>query len=378
MTDHETIRHPLVDAVHAGWVQSESRSAVIYLSEGRADLFVQAASGDVRVVLVTDELSSLTEAYYQAMRDYRGAWVVRGQGGTLRDGITGAKLAAIDDVLASPAIRDIDDVAVDYLRPKPTDQLEILLNASVRHRADADAVLGGFAEQATTTLQGVAPMGWGVTEPATVGWDRAELTAFARRRMPADTQFALAGTRTHPLTGTLGVRRTDRGLEEISQLFLGVGAAGSDSATAAPERVLGLLAAGEEKTMPLIALALARPGVSSQLRSPVLQAPANPLALLIGAPGVRALGLDPARMVAEFGAIAVGRPRIPALLFPLGTLDDLGWPRVEAVLGAVDAERLGALLGSGTTILDGLNARHRMDTGLNDTGTSESGGKHGA
>ena len=51
---------------------------------------------------------------------------------------------------------------------------------------------------------------------------------------------------------------------------------------------------------------------------------------------------------------------------------------MEAVLGAVDAERLGALLGSGNTILDGLRARHRMDTGLNDTGTSESGGKHGA
>lgn len=377
MTDQdiEQIRHPLVDAVHAGWVQSESRSTVIYLSEGRADLFVQAANGGVRVVLVTDELSSLTEAYYQAMRDYRGAWVVRGQGGTLRDGITGAKLSAIDEVLASPAINGIDDVAVDYLRPKPADQLEILLSASVRHRAAADAVLGGFAEQAATTLQGVAPEGWGVTEPATVGWDRAELTAFARRRMPADTQFALTGTRAHPLTGTLGVRRTDRGLEEISQLFLGVGPAGSDSASTAPERVLGLLASGEEKTMPLIALALARPGVSSQLRSPVLQAPPNPLALLIGAPGVRALGLDPARMVAEFGAIAVGRPRIPALLFPLGTLDELGWPRVEAVLGAVDAERLGALLGSGSTILDGLNARHRRD---DDTGMSESEGRHGA
>lgn len=351
------MRHPLVDSVHTGWVRSESRAPVVYLSEGRADLFVQAGAQGLAVVLVTDALSSLSEPYCQAMSDSGGAWVVRAGDGTLRDGLSGARLEQISDAVGRTAVSATDGVADAFLRPKPAEHLELVISVSMRHKALATTRLGGPLELLSQRLRGEQPSSWGVHEPAGTAWDRDQLTTFARSRMPDDTRFVATGRRDSPMIATIAVSRTGQGLEETTRAFIGMGLPGADRARTAVETVTAALAALDETGMPLIAVALARPSQVSQLRPPLLQLPPSPLALLIGPPGVKALGLDPARLAGEFGAVVVGRPRIPGLLFPLGTLDVNGWDQLDRLLASFDQGRLNTALGTNRDALRGLDTR---------------------
>ena len=70
----------------------------------------------------------------------------------------------------------------------------------------------------------------------------------------------------------------------------------------------------------------------------------EPLALLIGPAGVRALGIDASRWIEEVGGTAVGSPRLPGALLPLGSVDGGGWPRLNEVLDTLDHDKLAALL----------------------------------
>jgi hypothetical protein len=74
------------------------------------------------------------------------------------------------------------------------------------------------------------------------------------------------------------------------------------------------------------------------------------MALLIGPPGVRALQISVDQMKREFGAVSVGRPRIPGLLFSLGSLGEPTWPRLDAILTAMGGDQVNEILG--------LPARH--------------------
>ncbi len=354
------IRHPLIDSVHVGWVHTESRAPVIHLSEGRADLFNQAAANGLRVILVTDELSALTEPYYQAMTGNRGSWVVRAQDGSLRNGVSGARLEHVAEALDSHLIANTDDVAVAFLRPQPIDQLELIITASVRHKALSTTVLGGALESLSTVLRGTPPSGWDVHEPISGAWDRQALTEYARGRMPAETLLLANDPDGPPLIATILAQRSTHGVEETTKAFIGMGIPGSEGVRTAAERTLeafAQLAAPTTSGMPLIAFALARPGSVRQLHSPVLPIPPVPLALLIGPPGVKALGLDAARCRRDFDAIVVGRPRIPGLLFPLGDLDGRGWETLDALLASFDQTKMNALLGENESLLAGLDTR---------------------
>lgn len=354
------IRHPLIDSVHAGWVHTESRAPVIHLSAGRADLFSQATANGLRIVLVTDELSALTEPYYQAMTGHRGAWVVRAHDGSLRDGVSGARLAHVAQVLDAQPIDSADDIAIAFLRPQPADQLELIITASVRHKALSTTVLGGALHSLSTDLRGVPPTGWDVHEPVSAAWDRPALTQYARGRMPSETLFVANGLDGPPLIATVLAQRSSHGVEETTKAFIGLGLPGSEGVLTAPSRTVEAftrLAAPTASGMPLIAFALARPGSARQLHFPVLSLPPVPLALLIGPPGVKALGLDPARYRQEFDAIVVGRPRIPALLFPLGDLDGGGWEALDTLLASFDRAKMNTLLGENEGLLAGLDTR---------------------
>jgi hypothetical protein len=97
-------------------------------------------------------------------------------------------------------------------------------------------------------------------------------------------------------------------------------------------------------------LIMARPGRDDLLIPAFLQHPPTPMALLIGPPGVRALEISVDQMVRQFGALRVGRPRIPGLLFSLGSLEDATWPLLDEILSAIGGEQVNEVLG--------LSSRH--------------------
>ena len=72
------------------------------------------------------------------------------------------------------------------------------------------------------------------------------------------------------------------------------------------------------------------------------------MALLIGPPAALDISVD--QMIHEFGALRVGRPRIPGLLFSLGSLEDATWPLLDQILMAIGGDQVNEVLG--------LSSRH--------------------
>ena len=73
-------------------------------------------------------------------------------------------------------------------------------------------------------------------------------------------------------------------------------------------------------------------------------------------------------MTAEFGAVVVGRPRIPGLLFPLGRMGEPTWLRLDAILGTVDRGLLERTLGRTADLL-----RHAARSGTEQGGDARVG-----
>jgi len=143
--------------------------------------------------------------------------------------------------------------------------------------------------------------------------------------------------------------------------LVGVGRIGDprslDRLRLVPE-ILGTLAA---RQLPLFGLVLSRAGTENLTYPPVLELPPRPLAMLIGAPGIRDLGLDPEAMRDRHGAQIVG------LLHAGPSRDEDAGPDTAEVLmiyASPDAWGTGAGRGLMTTALDRLRAAGFADVTL--------------
>jgi hypothetical protein len=141
------------------------------------------------------------------------------------------------------------------------------------------------------------------------------------------------------------VQRTAQGVEEITEAQLNLGVPSTVAFGDQRTRLLSWLADLTATAMPLVALVMARPGRADLLLPPQLTHPPTPVALLIGPPGVRALSIDVDAMVERFGALRVGRPRIPGVLFPLGALGEPTWSRLDEILSAIGRDRVSEQIG---------------------------------
>jgi hypothetical protein len=337
-------KHPLSDSEGDGSVRTESRARIVHLSAGRLDLLGKVARAGGRTILVTDGLSRLTEPFRAQLEELGGRWVVRGLD-ELRNGLTGRRLDAFPDAIHVGPPEGVDDVALAYLRTETPEVTQLVCSASVRHRAADETLLGGALEILAGAAGGVAPSGWGTHEPAGRPWDRAALTRFARERMPSTSRLVVTGSRDTPIAATVTVQRTDHGVEELVTGLVSLGPIDADATVdrvAALPDVLTRLAAAQ---LPLFALLLTRPGRADLLHTALLPAPPAPVAMLIGAPAVRELGLEPGRFVREFGAVVAGRPRIPALVFPFRGSPAQQIDAFGAVLRAIGADRVAAATG---------------------------------
>jgi Family of unknown function (DUF6177) len=349
-----TVQHPLLDfAGHIGdqsggtaYAATESRSPVIFLNAGRVSLLAQAQHEGRRVVLVTDELSCLTPAFAEVWREAGAAWVVRSPNG-LREGFTGRRLHDVGEVFTASAIRSVDDVDLGFLRPAPATAVQVLAIISLRHQARLTTILGGPMAELTKIASGSTLQVWGAHEPAGNRWRREDLTTFAQSQMPGPVLVVGVGRR---FRSTLTVQRTSAGIEEITEAHLSLGVPSTVAFEDHRNRMITYLAGLAENAMPLVGLIMARPGRDDLLIPAFLQHPPVPTALLIGPPAVRALDISVDQMTRQFGALRVGRPRIPGLLFSLGSLEDATWPLLDEILTAIGGDQVNEILG--------LSSRH--------------------
>ena len=349
-----SMRHPLLDfggtfdaqpdTGPTGYAATESRSPVIFLNAGRISLLSQARDEGRRAVLVTDELSYLTPAFAEVWREAGAAWVVRGRNG-LREGFTGRRLSEIGEVFTATGIRGVDEIDLGFLRPSPATAVQVMAVISLRHKARATTRLGGPVTGLARFAGGAPPRAWGAHEPAGNLWSREDLTGFAQSQMPGPVLVVAAGVR---FRSTIVVQRTKVGIEEITEAHLSLGVPSTVAFEDHRRRLLRYLSDLAENAMPLVGLIMARPGREDLLIPALLQHPPTPMALLIGPPGVRALDLSIDLMRRQFGAVSVGRPRIPGLLFSLGSLGEPTWPALDAILTAMGGDQLNEILGLST------------------------------
>lgn len=367
---HLAVAHPAVDGSDDAILQHETRSEVVHLSEARSDLLRRASTDGRRVVLVTDERSSLTYPMHDALVGTGGVWVVREDGGTLRDGTDGRVLSSVSAATdrtapvltaagaAAPSGPAAAAVSPVFLRAQPTGDgpvaadvrrrldaplgRQLVVSVSVRHQARRTTLLGRTAEILAERLTGGPVLGWGVREPALVPWDRTALTAYARGRMPEDARLVVVGD---GFVGTVVVRRTSAGLEETTQLLVHAGPSASDAARAVVDVVPAALEQLSATLVPLFGLVTTRTGRADLLVPSVLETPVVPLAMLLGPPAVRELGLDLRLMADQHDAQVVGRRRVPGVVVPLGTFDHADWDRLAGVARTLGADRVLAAVG---------------------------------
>ena len=367
---HLAVAHPAVDGSDDAILQHETRSEVVHLSEARSDLLRRASGDGRRVVLVTDERSSLTYPMHDALVGTGGVWVVREDGGTLRDGTDGRVLTSVSAATdrtapeltapgaASPSGSAAAAVSSVFLRAQPTGDgpvaadvrrrldaplgRQLVVSVSVRHQARRSTLLGRTTEILAERLTGGPVLGWGVREPALVPWDRTALTAYTRGRMPEDARLVVVGD---GFVGTVVVRRTSAGLEETTQLLVHAGPSGSDAARAVVDAVPATLEQLSSTLVPLFGLVTTRTGRADLLVPSVLETPVVPLAMLLGPPAVRELGLDLRLMADQHDAQVVGRRRVPGVVVPLGTFDHADWDRLAGVARTLGADRVLAAVG---------------------------------
>ncbi|MGP3533804.1 DUF6177 family protein [Microbacterium sp. RD1] len=333
--------HPLVDGAGEHWVLTETRADVLALTQGMSDLLGRTAAEGRRPLVVSGEYARMTQPLAEALSAVHGHWVVRTTADGCYDTRTGAALDSPPDVLDLPPHPSRDGVHPAFLRATISNRLHLVVTASTRHRVSRPVRLGGVLESIAQETTGAPPEHWGALEPMLAGWDRDDLTERSRRRMPTDSRWAAVSSGAHPLVATLAVARTSEGLEETTRVWVDA----DDARGTVGERGRQLLAAAATIGMPLMGVAFAAIGSPDLARRPTASPPPEPLALLVGPPGIRALGVDAVKWTGDVGGATVGSPRLPGVLIPLGSVDGGGWQRLAEVLAPLDRERVWRMLG---------------------------------
>ena len=339
-----TLEHPLVDAAGPGWAATETRAPVVSLSVAMSDFLRRVSAAGDRPIVVSGEQSRMTQPLAQALSSIGGHWVLRTTDDGCYDARSGAPLASPEGVLLLPPQASRSGVHPAFLKAPIATRLQLVLTVSTRHRVSRPLRLGGVAEVSIETVTGTPPSAWGPTEPLVAPWDRDGLTELARRRVPDDSRWAVIAPAPNRAIATVQVSRTTEGLEETTRVWADISGPGEQRAAGLGLEARQVLARTAEVGMPLLGVAFAHIGAPDLARRAAAEPPPQPLALLIGPPGVRAMGVEPGRWAGEFGAAIVGSPRLPGVLLPLGSVQGGGWERLGGVLGAVEGERLTELL----------------------------------
>lgn len=340
MSERAVYPHPLLDARGEGVVITRSESARVALAPGRADFLVSARRAQRRPILVTGADAAVSEPLLRLLRETGGAWGVEGREGETWDGLTGRRLSLAEAASRRSPVGP-EDLHPRFLEADSAPQsLRLRVSVARRHRDALETVIGGDIEALSVDLTGTAPAGWGMHEPAGIPWDKTAITAHARES-GGTARYVVAGASADaPLIGQVAVHPTRKGVEELSDLVVSVGDEDAPETSARLQtavRGLESVAAG----VPLFAAVFAEPGRADLFRAARLPRPSWPVAILIGAPAMRAFELDADELAAAHGGRVLGKRRIPSLLLDFGALDPVtSWTRLRAFADAVGEERM--------------------------------------
>jgi hypothetical protein len=338
-----TVAHPLLDAAGPGWAGTETRAPIVALTTGMSDFLHKTASQGLRPIVVSSEFSRMTQPLAQVLSAVQGHWVVRTRTDGFYDAHTGIRIEAPADALA-PGPPTADNVHPLFVRAQVASTLQVVATVSTRHRVTRPVRLGGVAEAGVALFSGAEPAAWGAIEPLLAPWDRDDLTERSRRRIPLDSHWIAVGGGDRATLATVQVGRTSEGLEETTRVWAAVPGVGREAGATAIVEAREFLARAATVGLPLIGITFAAIGAPDLARRATASPQPEPLALLIGPVGIRALGVDAKRWIEEVGGTAVGSPRLPGVLLPLGSVDGGGWTRLDEVLATLDPDRLGELL----------------------------------
>lgn len=332
--------HPLLDAGGTEpdgvrWSLTETRAPTVHLSPGRVNLIGVAARSGHRLVLATDELSGLTPAFAHAWQSAGAWWLVRDTHGGLREGFTGRALSDVGDLWRTTTY-DFGDVAPAHLLVRPTDALLVSATIALQHPARAETLLGGAVELTATLAGDEHPqLSYGPYEPTGARWDRAQFSRWFAERMPERLVLLAASPSSTSLTWA---DRTRSGLDEVTEATVHAGPVAA--AAGVHGRVSAVLARLAETAMPRVGVVTDRLGSADLLVPPFLQPASRPVAVLVGPPLLRSLGVDPAALAEQVSGRLVGRPKLPSVLVELPQQLDAAWEafrRVDEATGAVEA-----------------------------------------
>lgn len=325
--------HPAVDLVTDRRAIVLSQRPVVGLSTWLTDAVSRFTPANRIVTLVTGPDARLTLPVRTLVAKGVMQWVVQTADRRFYDGLLGTVLDYDDvDFVADAA----QQRAAAFAEAEAPDRLQLLVSLTVEHRATVHAQLGGAVETITRAVTGAPPHGWGLHEPVSEPWNRAELTALARRRMPDETQLTVAG---EGLIGVLTAQRTDRGVEEHLVALVDAGALDRPLEEVREVSKRALVETAEQETIGFAWTHL-RPGRADLTETARVRAMPMPVTLLIGPRAVRGLGRDRLLAAPLPTPLAVGRSRLPGLCWSLGDGDVAPWEQLAALVRYLRPERI--------------------------------------
>ncbi len=335
-------QHPSVDVVTARRAILLVNRPVIGLSSWLVDALSRFTPAGLVVTLVTGPDTRVTLPVRTLIASRVMQWVIQSPDGGFYDGLDGL-----------PQRFDVVEFVARSQRPVPQflevrdhPCWQVLTTLTVEHRADLHTELGLAVEQISTAFGGGVPRGWGLHEPVTEAWDRIELTAVARRRMPTELQLAVVGPQpddadepAETMVAALTAQRTSRGVEE-QVTALSNGGPVTRSVAEIREVSYNLLAAAADTQTVGFAWTHLRPGLADLTEPARARPEPAPTAVLIGPRAVRALGKEILLRAPLPAPEQVGSPRAPALLWRLGANGTPGWEELAGLVRHLRPERI--------------------------------------
>lgn len=343
------INHPLLDGANEGWAATELRSDVVALTPEIADFISRTVQDSNMPIIVSPPYSRMTEALWQMMSQVSGLWLIRTGPDEFYEARSGAQSTSIFEALNATVQNS--EISQEFLRPLPPTTQHIAYNVMTRHRVSRQVRLGGVVEAIAQSRELEDSLRWGAWEPSTADWDRDEVTEFSRKRMPKRSYWSVTGGKPGDVGGTLGIIRTDEGVEETTHLSVNVT---TNSPLPLNEAATQTLRAAANYGMPLIGVALGHQSAFAGCRSPHFSLPPEPLALLLGPAAVRMLKVRPEVWLNNFDAKSLGSPRIPSILFDLKGGDE-GWRILREILATPEPEILAEALDTEPEVAQALS-----------------------
>ncbi|MGO2046649.1 MAG: DUF6177 family protein [Brachybacterium tyrofermentans] len=340
--------HPVADSWPDGLLVYEARHESTVLSAPLRAFIDDARESDRRPVLVTPATSMISWAVAERLREADGMWTVRTLDGRLFNALSGYEAASLAELWIEPteyAMR------LDTFHGAPSGGGAYLsLDVYARERASASTRFGGLAESLVQALGAEGLESWGLQEPTTRRWDPSELTASLRSQMPVTSPHYLSGPdgtvlSTEVARTSSGLLEHTRGMVPIGEFDRQLEAGGASHLARHPrlEKALVELAQSFRPTVAMVSLAQAvRTGRGTGQRA-AARWPDQPVAVLIGARGVRDLDLDLDALSQRHDVTHVGSRRAPCVLLRFSGPDPV-WHQFAAFTHDLDEERLASAL----------------------------------